>query len=168
MLPRSVAKASVDERPLRTVLVVDDIPEIADVCRALFRRIPSVRTRVVAEFQSRRAIERMLTERFDLLLTDWRMPDYSGAAVVAAARATQPGLPIVVMSGHAEAAANVIPIGDVAAVVPKPLDIRGLLELAERLLAGRPGLEASHVLGSARGGLALSADHDPLTPPKEA
>lgn len=65
-------------------------------------------------------------ERFDLILTDLRMPGLDGLAFVSMLRERLPGIPIVIMTGHGNFAE---PDPDpeaavVAAVLWKPLNLR--------------------------------------------
>ncbi len=62
----------------RTILVVDDEPEIRD---ALAEILESDEHRVVTANSGREALERMAVQRFDVILTDIRMPDLDGRAL---------------------------------------------------------------------------------------
>ena len=62
----------------RTILVVDDEAEIRDALAAI---LTGARHRVVSVGSGREALKRMATQRFDLILTDMRMPDLDGRAL---------------------------------------------------------------------------------------
>ena len=66
------------------ILVVDDADAILHLCGQTLRRLPN--TEVTLENQSPRALERLATERFDVLLTDILMPDVDGMALLRMAR----------------------------------------------------------------------------------
>lgn len=166
---KKAVAAQTDDRPERRVLVVDDVPEIGELHRAILRRVRSVRVRAIIEVRGDRAIEVLHQSRFDLIITDLRMPGATGRQVIAAARATQPDTPIILMSGYLGAAGEV---QGTAAIVEKPLNTGRMVELIERLLTeGREGAGPLHEgktdARSERnpGGPAVSLDE---TAPREA
>jgi PAS domain S-box-containing protein len=63
---------------LRTILIVDDEAEIRD---ALAEILIGAGHRVVTAVSGREALERMTVERYDVILTDIRMPDLDGQAL---------------------------------------------------------------------------------------
>ena len=85
-LPVGVVEASpadAEPRPTqnasqRSILVVDDEAEIRE---ALAEILASEQHRVVTASSGREALERMAVERFDVILTDIRMPDLDGRAL---------------------------------------------------------------------------------------
>jgi two-component system NtrC family sensor kinase len=62
----------------RSVLVIDDEADIRD---ALCEILESEEHRVVTVSSAREALERLTAERFDVILTDIRMPDLDGRAL---------------------------------------------------------------------------------------
>jgi len=62
----------------RSILIVDDETEIRDTLTEI---LTSDRHRVVAVGSGREALERMNVERYDVILTDVRMPDLDGRAL---------------------------------------------------------------------------------------
>jgi len=62
----------------RSILVVDDEPDIRE---ALAEILTGARHRVVTASSGREALERMAAERYDVILTDIRMPDLDGRAL---------------------------------------------------------------------------------------
>lgn len=78
------------------------------------------------------ALERLSTETYDVLLTDWVMPRTSGRDLIRAAQAHAPKTHCLVMTGHDEA---LVSRATNAAWIPKPLDIEVLIE---KIKAGLP------------------------------
>jgi two-component system NtrC family sensor kinase len=72
----------------RTVLIVDDEPEIRD---ALADILESARHRVETAASGREALERMAATHYDVILTDIRMPDLDGRALYEAIERRWPG-----------------------------------------------------------------------------
>ena len=75
------------------------------------------------------ALERIATERFDLLLTDWEMPVLDGGRLVLALRSAGIQTPVVMLSGTF--AGTPLPRAiarEVFAVLEKPLDPFDFLE----------------------------------------
>jgi two-component system NtrC family sensor kinase len=64
--------------PRRTILIVDDEPEIRETLADI---LGHGRHRVVTASSGRQALERMAAERYDVILTDIRMPDLDGRAL---------------------------------------------------------------------------------------
>ena len=81
--PVGVTAAEVGSSPgasarSRTILVVDDEPEIRETLAAI---LTGVRHHVVTAGSGREALERLAAGHFDVILTDIRMPDFDGRAL---------------------------------------------------------------------------------------
>jgi CheY-like chemotaxis protein len=119
------------------VLLVDDEPCILDlVGRVLARRGHSASTAQDGE-AAIAALRAGLAP--DVVVTDLDMPRADGFAVLEAARAREPAIPVVVASGSVgeEARARVIALG-ADAVLEKPFRLDDLVEAVERALAAAP------------------------------
>ena len=81
-------------------------------------------------------------ERFDLILTDIRMPDVSGFEILAAARVHAPGTPVIAMSGSAEIpdAVRAMHAGARDFLI-KPFEVRTLEEAVGAVLKPSPTSE---------------------------
>src|SRR6476646_7665637 len=80
------------------ILLCDDEDSL---CRSLGRILRAAGHEVVA-MDGARGYARLKEERFDLILTDIRMPEVNGFEILAAARMYAPGTPVIAMSGSAE------------------------------------------------------------------
>src|SRR4029079_12586667 len=80
------------------ILLCDDEDSL---CRSLGRILRSAGHDVVA-VDGPGGYARLRQERFDLILTDIRMPGVNGFEILAAARTHAPGTPVIAMSGSAE------------------------------------------------------------------
>jgi len=82
------------------VLVAEDRPEVG---RVVARILAGCGYEVTLTRGAAEALERLAAEPPDLLLTDVRMPDMDGPALAREARRRRPGLPVLFMSGNADA-----------------------------------------------------------------
>jgi PAS domain S-box-containing protein len=81
------------------ILLVDDEPAIRAILADTLRRQGF---RVEAAEDGRAALARLERDReVDLLVTDLAMPEVDGVSLIRAARAIQPGLPALLITGHA-------------------------------------------------------------------
>ncbi len=81
------------------VLVVDDEPGLVTLCEDLLASLGYEPVGTSDPAQAWQAFQDD-PQRFDLLLTDERMPGLSGTALAQAARGLRPDLPVVLLSGH--------------------------------------------------------------------
>jgi DNA-binding NtrC family response regulator len=126
-----------------TVLVVEDKDSLRAMLEEMLR---AEGWNVVGLPNGAQAVERLRSgERVDVVLTDWRLPGADGMAVLEAARAADPTLPVVVMTafGSIETAVAAMKKG-AEDFITKPVDpdlLRLLVARAiERRTKGRESL----------------------------
>jgi DNA-binding NtrC family response regulator len=83
------------------------------------------------------AVARLAAAPFDLVLTDLKLPGASGLDVLAAARATQPDVPVVVLTGYGtvRTAVEAMKLG-AWDFLEKPVEIEELFRLADAATGG--------------------------------
>ena len=120
----------------KKVLVVDDLPEIGDIVRATLHRVRLAKVHVTIEINSRRALDLVERESYDLVISDFRMREVNGLQVLAAARRHHPEGIRVLMTGYHDipATARDIEEASVDAYVQKPLQTQEFLLMALELL----------------------------------
>ena len=94
--------------------------------------------RVTAVRNGREALEAASAGKFDAVLSDIYMPDMGGLELVDALRATDPNLPIVLMTaqGSLQVAVEAVTRG-ATDFIGKPFDISAVVDLLRRLLEAR-------------------------------
>ncbi len=114
------------------ILVVDDRPEMAEmVADALSERGYDA----VAISSSREAMHRLRTERFDALVTDLRMPEVDGLALMRASLELDPSRPVILMTAHSTLDTAVQASGGGAYhYLTKPFRLDALTRLIEQAL----------------------------------
>jgi two-component system, cell cycle sensor histidine kinase and response regulator CckA len=116
-----------------TVLLAEDDEVSHRVLRAI---LESTHMKVIGAFDGREAMAILDDDavQLDLLLTDLVMPRADGAAVVKHSRNVRPGLPVVMMSGHAAGKlAELVPQLD-ARFLEKPIKRGVLLQMIDEVL----------------------------------
>src|SRR5206468_4949261 len=117
------------------ILLCDDEESL---CRSLGRVLRAAGHEVVAH-NGEQGLTRLREERFDLILTDIRMPEVSGFEILAAARLHAPGTPVIAMSGSAEIpdAVRAMHAGARDFLI-KPFETRTLEEAVSAVLRPQP------------------------------
>lgn len=116
----------------RRVLVVEDEPFVREVLVEVLASEGFDVTEAACGDEAAGLIDR--PDRFDLLLTDVHMPGrLDGLAVAARARAQQPDLPIVVVTGRPECNLGVSELQPRCALVLKPYGLSAILSAISRV-----------------------------------
>src|SRR5690349_7861066 len=114
-----------ESQPL--VLVVDDEPDLLELVSLTLSRM-SFRTRTAPDLATARKL--LKSERFDLCLTDMRLPDGDGLDLVAWIQENRTNIPVAVITAHGnvESAVRALKLGAFD-FVSKPLDLGVLRKL---------------------------------------
>ncbi|RYZ09428.1 MAG: response regulator [Myxococcales bacterium] len=131
-MTQSAAEPESDETLVEPgrVLLVDDQEEL----RRLYRRTLAKDGHDIAlASNGREAIEQAREERFDVVITDVRMPDMGGLELLQSLRAADPDLPVVLVSGSPdlESAMKAVELGALEFLV-KPVQFEKLRQAARR------------------------------------
>jgi two-component system response regulator PilR (NtrC family) len=122
-------------RPI--ALVVDDEPDIRELVTLTLSRM-DIDSRASANLASARAM--LARERFDLCLTDMRLPDGNGLDLVDYIQSHHPDIPTAVITAHGnmESAVQALKSGAFD-FVSKPVDLHILRNLVNAALKLKPG-----------------------------
>ncbi|MGU2530915.1 response regulator, partial [Pseudomonas aeruginosa] len=148
--------------PVR-ILFVDDEERILRSLAMQFRR----HYEVLTESDPRRALERLKTERIQVLVSDQRMPQMSGAELLAQARERYPETLRILLTGYSDldAAVDALNDGGIFRYLTKPWNPQEmaftLRQAAE--IASRQGLPAPPAATLAAPLSVLLLDDDPET-----
>jgi two-component system, NtrC family, response regulator PilR len=117
--------AKPSEQPL--VLVVDDEPDLVELVSLTLSRM-NLKTRTAPDLGTARRL--LKAERFDLCLTDMRLPDGDGLDLVAWIQENRAAVPVAVITAHGnvESAVRALKLGAFD-FVSKPLDLGVLRKL---------------------------------------
>ena len=121
--------ASGVEKPMAKILCVDDEPHVVTLKCAI---LEAAGHNVTASTSARDAIDKLQHDTYDAVVTDWRLGDANGRAVVQAAKSTS-AMPVVVVSGYvAEAFQAAEPLADL--YLEKPVNPEELVTIVNELL----------------------------------
>jgi two-component system response regulator PilR (NtrC family) len=120
-------------------LVVDDEPDIRELLTITLGRM-DIEVDTVGDYAA--AVKRLDGERYDLVLTDMRLPDGDGLDLVEWIQAHRPGMPVAVITAHGnvEAAVRSLKLGAFD-FLSKPLDLGALRKLIAATLRLGESLE---------------------------
>ena len=121
----------------RRILVVDDE---AFVCDAVKMMLAFDGHRVETANSAKEALTLFEKEKFDLVITDYAMPEMKGDELAAAIKSRAPNQPIVMITAYAEmlqASGN--PLSGVDFVISKPFLLENLREAIVKVLPGKIG-----------------------------
>ncbi|MCA1790564.1 MAG: sigma-54 dependent transcriptional regulator [Thioalkalivibrio sp.] len=117
---------------IKQVLVVDDEP---DICELLEITLQRMGIETVSTTRMRHAVDLLGKQRFDLCLTDMRMPDGDGLELVQHIQRHCPELPVAVITAHGcvDTAVRALQLGAFD-FVTKPVDLPLLRRLVDSAL----------------------------------
>jgi HD-like signal output (HDOD) protein/CheY-like chemotaxis protein len=136
---------------LRRVLFVDDELPIVDGHRRVLRAHRGTWD-VTTTTSSRAALAMLDTDTFDVLVSDMRMPEMDGAALLAAAKEKCPATVRILLSGQSDAVTGLRMAGVAHQFLSKPTTPGLLVSVLNRVVATRDALAAPDLL-AAIGGL---------------
>jgi PAS domain S-box-containing protein len=131
----AVAKASetrvpAPETPPLRILLVDDHPAVRATTAALLQDSGH---EIVEAADGGKALKLLAAKQpFDLLITDYAMPNVSGAEVVAGSRKMRPSLPAIMITGYADPAA--LPASRRVTLLAKPFTPAQMGEAIQKAL----------------------------------
>jgi len=119
----------------RTILVVDDEPDLVANCERLLLRLGHVSLRAHTGIEALALIDR---EKPDLVVCDLRLPGVDGLAVTRRARGHVPPIPVILITAYdsPEARRAAIESG-VEVYLAKPFSNAAFLDAVERALPPR-------------------------------
>lgn len=82
-----------------SLLIVDDDDEIRDILEEI---LSTVAEKVKTAVNGKKALEMLLLEKFDCVVSDIKMPEMSGLQLLREARTMSIGLPFVMVSGFGD------------------------------------------------------------------
>jgi two-component system response regulator PilR (NtrC family) len=123
----------------RKALIVDDEPDIRELLSITLGRM-SLAVDAAGDYAS--AVKKLGGEKYDLVLTDMRLPDGDGLDLVEWIQLHRPGVPVAVITAHGnvEAAVRALKLGAFD-FISKPLDLAALRKLITATLKLGEGLE---------------------------
>lgn len=128
------------------ILILDDDADFNSLLTDIFEQADYM---VSSLTEPEKAIEVFRDSEFDLVVTDQRMPDMTGAEFMRAIKKIRPEVPVIIVSGFLENDTIRELIGEgVAGVFLKPLNIFSLLQRSNEVIAENRKLQESHVAGS--------------------
>lgn len=131
-------------------LVIDDEPDICELLTLTLGRM-NVDTVVSEDIASAR--QALSAKRFDLCLTDMRLPDGDGLDLVDWMQSNAPGVPVAVITAHGniEIAVQALKLGAFD-FISKPLDLQNLRNVIESALKlqERPADDRSGLIGDSK------------------
>ena len=117
------------------LLVVDDDQNLLELARS---RLNGANYEVTVAVDAEQAINATKADTFDLSIVDLRLADQDGMTLMERLHATNPGMPVIILTGHAsvESAVEAMKRGAYT-YLTKPFDPRELLLQIERALESR-------------------------------
>lgn len=121
----------------RQVLTVDDDAELRSLIGRLLNDSGYGVREAVDGFQALRCLDQ---GRYDVVITDYRMPHMTGLELLEIIRVWWPDTSVIVLSGEPVQTAQLVLQGGAFAWLPKPFGLRQLMETVERASSHASGL----------------------------
>lgn len=124
---------TVPDPKARRILVVDDEPFVCDAVRMM---LSFDGHQVETANNAQRALDVFEAGKFDLVITDFAMPDMKGDELAAAIKVRAPRQPVMMITAYAEMLqAEGVPLHGVDLLVSKPFLLKELREAIAKVMA---------------------------------
>lgn len=122
------------DRPFR-VLAVDDEPDIRDSIKQLLE-LSLDHVEVITSSDGQHALDVLRSGEFDLILTDYKMPNMDGLDFLKAAMDTHPDVPRLMLTAYPDPslAARAVKEAGVGLFIAKPFDMEYLVDVVKTIL----------------------------------
>ncbi len=120
----------------KRVLFVDDEPKVLDGLRRMLRKLRDEWDMAFA-LSGREALEAMAHQPFDVVVSDMRMPEMDGAALLSTVKERYPGTVRLILSGHSDKEMILRSVGPTHQFLAKPCDADTLKDTVIRAYALR-------------------------------
>jgi len=118
----------------KKILVVDDEPL---VCEAIAMMLSFDGHEVVTAGSGKEALALFSPGKFDLMTTDYAMPEMNGAELALAIKAKVPSQPVIMITAHSDMLkSSGVPLTGVDQVVSKPFQFADLRVAIQKATAG--------------------------------
>lgn len=132
MRDQSEAKSTCSGR----ILIVDDNKLGLTARKSLLEELGY---RISTAMEGVEALDQFNRSKFDLVITDYKMPRMNGIELIATIREREPAVPIILISGYAEALGLTETNTGADAVIPKNAhEVQHLVRVVGRLLRRTP------------------------------
>lgn len=116
-------------RRMSRVLLIDDDPVVARALRRVLARDGHETDHYTNPIA---ALARVKTKPYDLVITDFRMPELDGLRVASQISIEMPALPIILLTGSFDIDLERVEAAGVVAVLSKPIDGQVLLDAVRK------------------------------------
>ena len=113
-------------------LVVDDEAGYREL---LAKMLTKVGYRVITAADGNEALTLLADSKFNLIISDVLMPNLNGYALAARIRATDPDVPIILISGYLSQESPKNLLGGSTEFIAKPLDSELIIATVQRLMS---------------------------------
>jgi CheY-like chemotaxis protein len=129
------ARSSQTDRPRRILLVDDELNQVS-ILRSGLAKLPDCQ--IVVATSGQQALELCAHQPFDLMITDYRMPEMDGLTLAALVRERYPATRIIMLTAFGNEILNeATEPGAVPLVLEKPIDMQHIREAALNALDSR-------------------------------
>ena len=116
---------------VKILLIEDDVA----FCKMLEKFLTRKQYAVIATFSAEEAKNSIKSEKFDLIITDLRLPNYDGIALMSELKITFPNVPVILMTGYSDVNTAVKAIKNGASdYISKPFNPEEVLMVIENVI----------------------------------
>jgi DNA-binding NtrC family response regulator len=140
----AATKAATADRPVPNVLVVDDEKTVCNSCKKI---LAQEGYNVDVALSGDEALNKVKGNGFDVLITDWKMPEIDGIEVARRIKKENPDIAVIMITGYPSVENSIEAMrSGVSDYVPKPFTPEELSDAMIRALAKGQAVPADLVL----------------------